>query len=108
MPLLDPQREVAAVAVLRGDEVSLVVEGLSANELGTRYVLWEQGRAGGLQAIGSFDVPEGGVEVVEDLTLAYGRGGVGAFAITQEPERGRVLPTRPSTAPVASGAVERV
>lgn len=105
VPLLDGQRRVAAVAVVQGDEVSLVVEGLAANAPDSTYVLWEQSRFGGLQAIGTFDVRDDGVEVVEDLPLAYGRDGVAAFAITRE--RGRTPPSRPLTAPLASGAVER-
>lgn len=105
VPLLDGQRRVAAVAVVQGDEVSLVVEGLAANAPDSTYVLWEQSRFGGLQAIGTFDVRDDGVEVVEDLPLAYGRDDVAAFAITRE--RGRTAPSRPLTAPLASGAVEQ-
>ena len=104
VPLLDDRRQVAAVAVLQGEQVSLVVEGLEANEADTTYVLWEQGRFGGLQAIGTFDVRAGGVEVVTDLPLAHGRDGAAAFAITHE--TGKTAPARPLTAPLASGAVE--
>ena len=67
-------------------------------------MLWEQGRFGGLQAIGTFDVRDGGVEVVEDLPLAHGRDGAAAFAITRE--AGDTAPARPLTTPLASGAVE--
>ena len=104
VPLLDGQRRVTAVAVVQGDQVSLVVQGLAANVRDSTYVLWEQSRFGGLQAIGTFDVRDGGVEVVEDLPLANGRDGAAAFAITLE--RGRTPPSRPLTAPLASGAVE--
>ena len=105
VPLLDGQRRVAAVAVVQGDEVSLAVEGLAANALDSTYVLWEQSRSSGLTAIGTFDVRDEGVEVVEDLPLAHDRKDVTAFAITHE--RGRMAPSRPLTAPLASGAVEQ-
>ncbi len=104
VPLLDDDRRVAAVAVLQGDHVSLVVEGMPANPSGTTYVLWEAGPAGGVRALGTFDVRRRGVEVVRDLPLQHGEGDVTAFAITRE--RGREAPDRPLTVPLASGDVE--
>ncbi|MCW2777240.1 MAG: putative transrane anti-sigma factor [Frankiales bacterium] len=104
VPLLDRQRRVAAVAVVQGDHVSLVVEGLAVNEPRTTYVLWEQARFGGLHAIATFDVRDGGVAVVRDLPLRSGSEGPAAFAITQE--QGEAAPARPLVAPVASGAVQ--
>ncbi|MCU1691580.1 MAG: putative transrane anti-sigma factor [Frankiales bacterium] len=104
VPLRDDAQEVAAVAVLQGDHVSLVVEGLDANEAGTTYVLWEQGRFGGVRALGTFDVRHEGVEVVRDLPLQHGEDGVAAFAITRE--RGDTAPARPLTVPLASGDVD--
>lgn len=104
VPLLDDRRQVAAVAVLQGDSVSLVVEGLERNADETTYVLWEKTRFGGLRALGTFDVRDD-VEVVRDLPLRAGQDDVAALAITRE--KGRTAPARPLVAPVASGAVEQ-
>lgn len=104
VPLLDDDRRVAAVAVMQGDHVSLVVEGLAPNADATTYVLWERGRYGGLVALGTFDVRDGGVEVVRDLPLQHGERDVAAFAITHED--GETAPVRPLVAPVAAGEVQ--
>ncbi len=104
VPLLDDHRQVAAVAVLTGDAVSLVVDGLAPNDAGSTYVLWEQSRFGGLRALGTFDV-RADVEVVRDFPLRSGQDRVAALAITRE--QGRSAPARPQVAPVASGAVEQ-
>lgn len=106
VPLIDGQRHVAAVAVVQGDHVSLVVEGMDPNEDGTTYVLWEQSRSGGVRAVRAFDVHDGGVEVVRDMPLTDGADGAAGFAITHE--QGEVAPARPLVAPLASGAVEGV
>lgn len=105
VPLLDPERKVAAVAVLQGDHVSLVVEGLAANDPGTTYVFWERGRFGGVLALATFDVRRRGVEVVRDLPLQHGSEGPAAFAVTRE--KGDVAPARPLTPPLALGQVEQ-
>lgn len=104
VPLLDGAERVAAVAVVQDDRVSLVVEGLAPNADDTTYVLWERGRFGGVRALGTFDVREGGVEVVRDLPLRSGPGDVAAFAITHE--KGETAPARPLAAPLASGDVQ--
>lgn len=105
VPLLDDKRGVAAVAVLHSDTVSLVVDGLAPNEgEDTVYVLWEQGRYGGVRAIGTFDVRPDQVEVLRDLPLTKPATEVVAFAVTRE--AGDVAPARPMQAPLASGSVE--
>lgn len=104
VPLLDQGRHVAAVAVLQGDHVSLVVEGLAVNQPGTTYVLWEQARSGGVVPLAAFDVHDGGVEVMRDMPLQHGADGAAGFAITHE--EGDVAPPRPLVAPLASGAVQ--
>ncbi|MCW2607950.1 MAG: Anti-sigma-K factor RskA, partial [Frankiales bacterium] len=104
VPLLDDAQHVAAVAVLQGDHVSLVVEGLAPNAPRTTYVLWERGRFGGVRALGTFDVRDGGVEVVRDLPLQHREGEVAAFAITHE--QGETAPQQPLVAPLATGTVE--
>jgi Anti-sigma-K factor rskA len=104
VPLLDDARHVAAVAVVQDDSVSLVVEGLAVNSPGTTYVLWEQGRFGGVQALAAFDVRGEGVQVMRDMPLQHGADGAAAFAITHE--EGERAPARPHVAPLASGTVE--
>jgi Anti-sigma-K factor rskA len=104
VPLLDDAQHVAAVAVVQDDSVSLVVEGLAANDPGTTYVLWERGRFGGVQALATFDVRGEGVQVMRDMPLQHGVDGAAAFAITHE--KGERAPERPLVAPLASGTVE--
>ncbi len=107
VPLLDGEREVAAVAVVQGEHVSLVVDGLAVNEPGTNYVLWEQGPSGGVRAVGTFDVRDDDVEVVRPLPLQYGSGQTAGFAISREKgDDGDDPPPRPLEAPLASGLVE--
>lgn len=105
VPLLDEQRQVAAVAVLRDGTVSLVVDGLAPNDDATTYVLWEQTRFGGQRALGTFDVRDDDIAVVQDLPLRSAEDDLAALAVTRE--RGRTAPARPLVAPVASGAVEQ-
>ncbi len=67
-------------------------------------MLWERGRFGGVRALGTFDVRDGGVEVVRDLPLQHREGDVAAFAITHE--LGDSAPERPLVAPLAAGSLE--
>lgn len=103
VPLLDDQQREAAVAVVSGGRVSLVVHGLEANaEDDTTYVLWGVERGGAARALGTFDVDEGDVEVVRELPLR-GPGEVAALAVTREP--GAVAPARPGQEPLVVGQV---
>jgi hypothetical protein len=103
--LTDPSGQAVAIAVIGlDDRVSLVVDGLRANDRRTStYVLWEQGPYGDMRPVGAFDVLGHGVDVVRNLPLAGNALGVKAFAVTQEP--GRHAPPRPGSKPVASGGV---
>lgn len=105
VPLLGEGNQVAAVAVLAEDHVSLVVNALKANDAAdTTYVLWEKGRYGDVRAVGTFDVRDGHLEVVRDLPLHGRAGDVAVLAVTHE--QGNAAPGRPTQDPVAAGTVE--
>lgn len=102
--LADDSGRAVATAVMEGDRtVSLVIDGLPANDRSSStYVLWQTG-ATGTRAVGAFDVRGGGVDVVRDLPLVTSLAGWKAFAVTKE--RGRTAPKVPGSAPVASGTL---
>ena len=103
VPLADDSGRPVAVAVMHEDRVSLVVDGLSANDRkSSTYVLWQTG-ATGTRAVGAFDVRGEAVDVVRDLPLVTSLKGWTAFAVTREP--GRTAPEVPGTLPVANGTV---
>ena len=81
-----------AVAVLDGDLVSLVVDGLPVNDAGaSSYVLWGRGRSGSLRGLTTFDVGPGAAQVVSrKVALGEPADGFAGFAITLE--RGDVAP----------------
>jgi len=103
IPLSDDSGRAVATAVMQGDRsVSLVLDGLPANDKSSTYVLWQTGPTG-TRAVGAFDVRGGGVDVVRDLPLVTTLTGWKAFAVTKEP--GRTAPKLPGSAPVASGTL---
>jgi hypothetical protein len=105
VPLRGEGNRVAAVAVLAEGHVSLVVDGLEANDAdATSYVLWEKGRFGDVRAVGTFDVREGHLEVVRDLPLNSSVADVSGLAVTHE--QGNTAPGRPTQDPVAAGTVD--
>jgi anti-sigma factor RsiW len=93
---------VAVAVVTADDSVSLVVNGLAANDTGTStYVLWQQvGK--GMRAVGAFDVGGTKVAVVAALGQALDAEAPG-FAVTREP--GRTAPVAPSSDPLAAGGL---
>ena len=86
VPLKTPSGSVAAVAVVRGDQMSLLVDGLPANDAErTTYVLWEKGRYGDVRPVAAFDVRGEQMDVVNGLRLpSGGLTGVEALAVTRE------------------------
>lgn len=91
-------------AVLDGQHVWLVLDGLAANNpAASTYVLWQKNAAGNAAALGSFDAA-GGTQVVDIGTMHPQPGGVAALAITKE--HGRAIPAQPGT-PVAAGPVSQ-
>ncbi len=91
-----------AVAVVNGDQVSLVVQGLPANDrVHSTYVLWQRSTFGVTRSVGTFDVASGDLEVVNGLRLTGDPSSVSRFTITQE--QGRKAPALAKGAAVASG-----
>jgi len=98
------ERITSAVRELGGgDELSLVVDGLAANDTSsTTYVLWGQSRFGDVRPVAAFDVTKEGLDVREGLHLQAGVADVTRFMVTHE--QGRVAPPIPSPV-LASGDV---
>lgn len=91
-----------AVAVLNKQDVSLVVQGLPANDKANSvYVLWQRSTFGVVRAVGTFDVSASPVSVVTGLHLTGNASDIGRLMVTQE--RGRVAPALAKGAPVVEG-----
>jgi anti-sigma factor RsiW len=102
VPLHDGKGAPVAIAVVRADSVSLVVDGLAPNDEATStYVLWQKGRYGVVRAVGTFDVRGQGVDVVRGMQMTHVAGGMAGLAVTREP--GRQAPALPGSVPVADG-----
>lgn len=104
VPLSTRQGRVTAVAVVHDDRLSLLVDGLDANDPSSSvYVLWGQNGAEPARALATFDVPGAGVHVVEGLPPVPGAGLAvpELFVITEEP--GRTAPEVSSQPAVATG-----
>jgi len=87
--------EVVALALVRGEELSLVVDGLKANDTSsTTYVLWGQSRLGDVRPVAAFDVTEEGLDVQMGLHLQARVADVTRFMVTHE--KGRTAPPIPS------------
>lgn len=93
--------DTKAVAVVKGDTVSLVLAGVPVNDRHTSiYVLWEQSRFGDVRAVGAFDVSSSSLAVVKDLHL--GGTPLKALMVTKEP--GRKAPLATAQKPILAGA----
>jgi hypothetical protein len=91
-----------AVAVVNKSNVSLVVQGLPANDTAhSVYVLWQRSTFGVVRAVGTFDVSASPVSVVTGLHLTGDAKELGTLMVTQE--RGRVAPALAKGAPVVQG-----
>ena len=103
VPLRGKDGAVAAVAVVQGDRMSLVVDGLAPNdEASSIYVLWGKTGTEPAAALASFDVRSDDVSVVRDLALPVPGGAAPELLmITQEP--GRSAPAQTEQAAVATG-----
>ena len=103
MSLSDGSGRAVATAVMEGSTVSLVIDGLPANDRSSStYVLWQTG-ATGTRPVGAFDVHGGGVDVVSGMRLVTTLKGWSALAVTKEP--GRTAPQVPGSNPVADGTL---
>lgn len=102
VPLVDDGGRVTAVAVLRADRMSLVVDGLAPNDVASStYVLWGA-RDDAVKALASFDVGDRQPEVVHDVALPAAVAPVPELLlITREP--GRTAPEVTKQSPLATG-----
>ncbi len=92
--------DAAATAVMRGDHVWLVVEGLPPNDAErAMYVVWAA-HNGDLTALRPFDVTDDKVLVVDVGTLPPHLAGASDFAVSHE--KGRTMPRSPSGAVLTS------
>lgn len=103
VPLQTANGEVVAVALVRGSELSLVVDGLPVNDDATTYVLWGQSRYGDVRPVGAFDVARAGLDVQQDMQVQAGIADVTRFMVTRE--QGEQAPPIPQQAVLASGQV---
>lgn len=103
VPLVGDGGEVVAVAVVRGSDLSLVVDGLPVNDDGTTYVLWGESRYGDRRAVGAFDVAEPGLDVLAGLRVQASVSDVTRFMVTRE--QGDAAPALPTLPVLASGDV---
>jgi len=105
VPLEDSAGEVTAVAVLHQDQLSLVVDGLTPNDRrDSTYVLWGQALGGSAQALATFDVRDGKVDVLRDVALpAALRPDLRLIMVTRE--AGRTAPAATVQPILATGQV---
>ena len=103
VPLADENGEVVAVALVRGDDMTLVVDGLPVNDAATTYVLWGESRYGDKRAVGAFDVTTDEVDVLDGLRLKESVADVTRFMVTRE--QGDGPPPIPTLPVLAAGTV---
>lgn len=101
--LASPEGDVLAVAVVQGEQMSLVVDGLEPNPDDTVYVLWGQSRYGDVRAVGTFDVDSSDLDVLNGMRLEPGVGELTTLMVTHE--QGRTPPAMSEEPVVVSGAV---
>lgn len=101
--LASPEGEVLAVAVVQGEQMSLVVDGLEPNPDDTVYVLWGQSRYGDVRAVGTFDVERGDLDVLHGMRLEPGVGELTGLMVTHE--QGRTPPSQSTQPVVVAGDV---
>ncbi|MDP3712765.1 MAG: anti-sigma factor [Mycobacteriales bacterium] len=98
------EEQPAAVAVVDGARLHLVVDSLKPNDArATTYVLWERTVAGDVRAVGTFDVTgDHDVEVVADLVLPDAEQ-LKALMVTHE--QGRKAPASSTQRAVVAGTL---
>lgn len=103
VPLRGDSGEVVAVALVRGDEMSLVLDGLPVNEAATTYVVWGESSLGDKRAVGAFDVTEDGLDVRDGMRLQASVTDVTRYLVTKE--QGDSAPAIPTLPVLAVGTV---
>lgn len=93
---------VVAVALMRDEEVSLLVDGLEPNDAAsTTYVLWGRLPSGDVRGVTTFDVTDDGLQVDEGLSMPVRATDLTELMVTFE--QGRVVPSVPTLPVLASG-----
>lgn len=100
--LLENDGEVVAVAVVRGADMSIIVDGLPVNDEGTTYVLWGETEEGDKLAVGAFDVAAD-FDVLDGMRVQDGVGGMARLMVTRE--QGDSAPLTPTLPVLAVGEV---
>lgn len=91
-----------AVAVVNKGNVSLVMQGLAANDTAnSTYVLWERSQFGVVRSVGTFDVRSSDLVVVKGLQLSGEIDSLKSFIVTHE--QGRKAPRIASGPTVVAG-----
>ncbi len=103
VPLRGAGGEVVAVALVRGDEMSLVIDGLPVNAEATTYVLWGESGLGDKRAVGAFDVTSDGLDIRDGMRLQASITDVERFLVTHE--QGDSAPAIPTLPVLAAGTV---
>jgi hypothetical protein len=94
--------DVRVVAVLAGDAMSLVVDGLPPNPADTVYVMWAQDPSGAVRAVGTFDVDSTEVDVQRGMRLEDADQ-LARLMVTHE--KGRTAPVTTDQPVLVSGSV---
>ena len=102
VPLHGDDGRLLAVAVVRGADMSLVVDGLPVNDEGTTYVLWGEDVEGDKHAVGAFDVTSS-FDVLEGMEVRDGMRGMSRLMVTRE--AGDSAPLTPTLPVLAVGEV---
>ena len=103
MVRLTGESEAAAVAMLRGESIRLVVDGLPRNNRAKEiYVLWQATPSGTMKAVATFDVTSGRRHLLDAEPVAP-LGSAAVFAVSRE--RGRSAPATPSRPLMKGSAV---
>lgn len=103
--LASPEGEVKAVAVMQGEQMSLVLDGLEPNDDDSVYVLWGQTSYGDVRAVGTFDVQREDLDVRHGMRLEPGVGELTALMVTHE--KGRTAPAMTTQDVLVSGTVQQ-
>ncbi len=103
VPLRGTAGEVVAVALVRGDEMSLVLDGLPVNDAATTYVVWGESSLGDKRAVGAFDVTTDGLDVRDGMRLQTSVTDVTRYLVTME--QGDSAPAIPTLPVLAAGTV---